>query len=51
MNLDSCKNCPYDNFGCLKCKLGYLRTYEDMGMIRPYVCRMHDDEVTKEAHA
>lgn len=48
---DSCKNCPHDDPGCLKCKLGYLRVHEDMGMIRPYICKMHDAEVPKEAHA
>ncbi len=50
MNADACKGCPYDNFGCLKCKLGYLRVHEDMGMIRPFLCKMHDNEVPKEAH-
>jgi len=51
MNSNSCKDCLYDNSGCLKCKLGYLRAHEDAGMIRPFLCKMHDDEVTKEAHA
>lgn len=50
MNLDSCLNCPHENPGCLKCKLGYLRVHEDMGMIRPFLCKMHDNEVAKEAH-
>lgn len=51
MNSDACKVCPYDNFGCLKCKLGYLRVHEDMGMIRPFLCKMHDNKIAKEVKA
>lgn len=51
MTSDACKSCPYDNFGCLKCKLGYLRVHEDMGMIRPFLCKMHDYEIAKEVKA
>lgn len=48
---DCCLKCPYDNFCCLKCKLGYLRAHEDAGMIRPFLCKMHDNEVAKEVKA
>lgn len=48
---ESCTGCPYDNFGCLKCKLGYLRVHEDAGMSRPFLCKMQDDVIQKEAHA
>ncbi|WP_321417200.1 hypothetical protein [uncultured Methanomethylovorans sp.] len=45
---ESCSLCPHENSGCLKCNLGYLRVHEDTGMIRPFLCKMHDNEVTKE---